>query len=101
MWVSERTFMELIERVVRAENKAAEALRKAEEAESKARVANVKIDAVRDETEKMRNMPLGKSIDVPQEDAKTKGMSNAMLEELLNGIPDETTGRVRYTDGRE
>ena len=78
MWVSEKTFMQLIERVTKAEMKAEAALQ----------ALNV-----------MRNGSVSVSAD--EKSGEKDVNANKLLDELLNGVPDEKLGRVKYTDGRE
>ena len=113
MWISGRTAMELIERLVHAENRAAAALERAEEAEKQAREAKVRCIALQADVDELREKnsmkigtnknPMGKGGNAFWEEEKTgeEASGTKMLEELLNGVPDEKTGRVKLTDGRE
>lgn len=75
MWVSDKVFMQLVERVAIAERKAEEAL---QEAKKKAEPSVV---------------------------VKPKGGNedeeSLMLKELMHGVTDEKAGRVIYTDGTD
>ena len=109
MWISGRTAMELIERLVHAENRAAVAMERAEEAEKQAREAKARCIALQADVDELREKnsmkiginknPMGAFWEEEKTGEKTSGTK--MLEELLNGVPDEKTGRVKLTDGRE
>lgn len=78
MWISVKTMMELLERIIKAENTAAE-LEK--------RVALL-------EKRPIVSVDVGKGKD--DEDVN----ASKVVEELLYGVKDDQTGRVKYTDGR-
>ena len=79
MWISAKTIMELLERIIRAEGKAAELELRVKKLEERPIVSEA--------------VQKNKGVD---EDVN----ASKVVEELLNGIPDEKIGRVRYTDGR-
>ncbi len=83
MFISAKTFMELMERIIRAEKKAEAAEAKAAELEKK--------------VERLDGRPV---LNVKSEENEEKMDASRVVQELLYGIPDEKTGKVIYTDGR-
>lgn len=102
MWVSNRIFMELIERIVKAEQKVAAAEQKAAALEERVKGLEEKpfVSNVLDVSTRQRP---GEVIVEPFLDKNKTENADAskLLDELLNGVPDETLGRVKYTNGRE
>ena len=78
MWISVKTMMELLERIIKAENTAAELEKRVALLEKRPIVSG----------------DVGKSKD--DEDVN----ASRVVQELLHGVIDDKTGRVMYTDGR-
>ena len=79
MWISVKTMMELLERIIRAEGKAAELELRVKKLEERPIVSEA--------VQKNKNV---------DEDVN----ASKVVEELLYGVKDDQTGRVKYTDGR-
>ena len=79
MWISTKTIMELLERIIRAEGKAAELELRVKKLEERPIVSEA--------VQKNKNV---------NEDVN----ASKVVEELLYGVKDDQTGRVKYTDGR-
>ena len=79
MWISVKTMMELLERIIRAEGKAAELELRVKKLEERPIVSEA--------------VQKNKGVD---EDVN----ASRVVQELLHGVIDDKTGRVMYTDGR-
>ena len=83
MWISAGDFMKLMDRLNRNEEE---------------------IRRVRADLEEVKKRPVVVSQETTAPAAGTStGEENAskLLDELINGVPDETTGKVIWTDGRK
>lgn len=75
MFVNSKQFQELIERLVRVE---------------------MQNKALEKRIERLEKNPLDNA---PQEEDEGYD-AKALFDELMNGVPDKETGKVRWTDGR-
>lgn len=102
MWIREKTFMELIERTLKAEQMAKEALGKAENAERMAKDATHKAADAQMKISNVQGVLLTGHVTMTDAEGKKDDVTaSRILDELMNGVEDKTLGRVRYTDGRE
>ena len=77
MWVDAKTFMLVVEKITRLETET---------------------ERLKEEVETLKKRPI--VIETREENEDTPIDSKRILDELLNGTPDEA-GRVVYTDGRK
>ena len=77
MWISAKMLMELMERLIKAENE---------------------LKAVSSRVEILEKRPM---IVESKNDSSEEDLNRKLYDELINGVPDKITGKVKWTDGRE
>ena len=79
MWVDSKTFMELVERMT---------------------IMELRIKKQDERIKTLENRPIMVDSKVEPNGRKTYDM-NEIYDELVNGVPDSSLGRVRLTDGTD